>query len=663
MVAAMVATVPSIAAPAMASDPFWAPPAGAVPTSGSYLYQESTPGSGLGTGGTEVLGDANHVFTESGSAAAVHVQVHGQELWQGSFAMPDGATAFHPGTYLGLSWREIAIWDRTHSCGSGSGDVQVLTATYSEQDALNHLKLRYVYRCTSTSDPVRGELDLNGTVPPPAATSPTTPIPSGLWSPAPGQVPTSATYAFGSYGTDSPETTLLTDVGVQQDPAAADGALGQKIMFGSAGPSGVPVISGMLILPARVANPKVGYYGGLTEDLTNPITGGLSEAYDHSSCNAVGWFAIDELTMVGPNITHIAFRYENVCTYGGGVHRGAVSWSAAPSISVAGPSSGPRRGGTVVAILGSSLVGVTSITIGGQPAVVQHDQFGQLQAVTPALALGPHDLVVHAAGGTATLVDGFTAVANPPLAPTVGIPSPGPNAATVTWTPPADLGDGTVTGIEVVLAREASPDVIDRSVVVAPDATTATFTDLDVLTYYVSRVTYLSDVGRGVTSPTSTWVQTTYDLGPFAVLSSFVTRQYLDFAGRAPTATESSTAVDDIQTGKVQSVAWLAAMRNRPEWGGVRAPITRLYLSYFQRLPDASGLTHWSDRLEDQEEHAQRGLGDVRSIVEEFKRKYGRLSDPAFVDLVYRNVLGRARMPRARPTGSRSWPRAPAAAP
>jgi hypothetical protein len=67
---------------------------------------------------------------------------------------------------------------------------------------------------------------------------------------------------------------------------------------------------------------------------------------------------------------------------------------------------------------------------------------------------------------------------------------------------------------------------------------------------------------------------------------------------------------------------------------------TRLYLAYFGRNPDAGGLRYWVARLEAGTSLATVSEGFARSP--EFVHTYGALGDRAFVDLVYRNVLGRA---------------------
>ena len=70
------------------------------------------------------------------------------------------------------------------------------------------------------------------------------------------------------------------------------------------------------------------------------------------------------------------------------------------------------------------------------------------------------------------------------------------------------------------------------------------------------------------------------------------------------------------------------------------AKISRLYLAYFLRLPDFSGMQYWMSQRS-----AGRSLADVSSAFAaspEFINTYGRLDNRGFVGLVYQNVLGRA---------------------
>ncbi len=73
-------------------------------------------------------------------------------------------------------------------------------------------------------------------------------------------------------------------------------------------------------------------------------------------------------------------------------------------------------------------------------------------------------------------------------------------------------------------------------------------------------------------------------------------------------------------------------------WGG--GGVQRLYRAYFLREPDADGFAYWMQMR-------ARGttLGAISSAFtqsREFQRDYGPLDDRGFIDLVYRNVMGRA---------------------
>lgn len=72
---------------------------------------------------------------------------------------------------------------------------------------------------------------------------------------------------------------------------------------------------------------------------------------------------------------------------------------------------------------------------------------------------------------------------------------------------------------------------------------------------------------------------------------------------------------------------------------GPEATVGRLYQAYFDRLPDPGGRAFWVSRLSD-----DLSLIDMAELFEqspEFQAKYGELSDRAFVELIYSNVLGR----------------------
>jgi len=67
--------------------------------------------------------------------------------------------------------------------------------------------------------------------------------------------------------------------------------------------------------------------------------------------------------------------------------------------------------------------------------------------------------------------------------------------------------------------------------------------------------------------------------------------------------------------------------------------VYRLYCSYFLRLPDATGFAYWLQRNESGTD--LRRISDYFADSDEFKSRYGGLTDPEYVRLTYENVLER----------------------
>ena len=67
----------------------------------------------------------------------------------------------------------------------------------------------------------------------------------------------------------------------------------------------------------------------------------------------------------------------------------------------------------------------------------------------------------------------------------------------------------------------------------------------------------------------------------------------------------------------------------------------RLYNASFKRLPDADGLKYWIDKYSSGE-NDERAVASSFLVSAEFKERYGEnVSDTAYVNNLYNNVLGR----------------------
>ena len=137
-------------------------------------------------------------------------------------------------------------------------------------------------------------------------------------------------------------------------------------------------------------------------------------------------------------------------------------------------------------------------------------------------------------------------------------------------------------------------------------------------------------------------------VGPLPTAEDFVTQHYEDFLARSPDddGLRYWTSVLEDGADPAALVEWLALS---DEFSGTVAPVVRLYQAHFLRPPDHQGLQHWTavrrsgvslDRISEE---------FVRS--DEFTARYGSVDDAAYVDRVYRNVLGRP----ADPNGARYW--------
>ena len=126
---------------------------------------------------------------------------------------------------------------------------------------------------------------------------------------------------------------------------------------------------------------------------------------------------------------------------------------------------------------------------------------------------------------------------------------------------------------------------------------------------------------------------------PFSSAQAFASQQFVDVLGRRADPTGLAAWTAALQSGSTHQAGMVAALMNSAEANVVVEPVNRLYLAYFGRNPDVAGLNYWMDRL-----RAGATLGQVSAAFAsspEFVGTYGALNDLGFVDLVYRNVLGR----------------------
>lgn len=128
-------------------------------------------------------------------------------------------------------------------------------------------------------------------------------------------------------------------------------------------------------------------------------------------------------------------------------------------------------------------------------------------------------------------------------------------------------------------------------------------------------------------------------IGPFPTSVDFVEQQYRDFFNREGDVSGVEQWSSAVNAGDVSPEEVIDQLMSSGEYEGRVAPVTRLYLATFLRVPDYDGLQFWIQNW--QQGWSLERIADAFTESKEFQNKYGSVSDPEFVTLLYNNVLGR----------------------
>lgn len=316
---------------------------------------------------------------------------------------------------------------------------------------------------------------------------------------------------------------------------------------------------------------------------------------------------------------------------------GLRTYALAPVVTAVRPASVPRRQATDVTVVGTGLTEVTSATLAGQPVPFRVPPGSSALVVTvPAgLPVGPHPLVLTnrwgtnaAAPASVEVVDPAPAVPGRPTAESVG-----PFTVTVTWPEPPS-GSVPPTGYRVTAQ---SGQLIEETQTVADR--TATFSGLGAEAEYTFTVEAVGPPDSAASEPSEPVEVLGPDVRPWPGLQAFVAGQFLAVVGRPPGEGEAWQWYTDLRRGQRRPADLVAALRASSDNLATVDPVARLYRAYFLRSPDAGGFAHWVGQR-----RAGRSVVDVSrafAASPEFRTMYGPLGNRAFVERVYRNVLGR----------------------
>jgi hypothetical protein len=311
----------------------WQPTAGATPASGNYVYLQSQPDEWVGDGETHLYTSADAVFDVTTNGPQFNIDVHGDKHWgglwrpmvplptlvEGYYPLPDG-NSIAKGVY---DWHGDG-----RGCNGGSGWYAVDEITF-DGSALRSVTLRFERRCPGFTGALRGKVRWqydDATQPP----GPVNPPPTGLWAPAPGDVPATGNFFYvagdpGDFITGG-QTYLFTP---------ADGML--------TGGNGVNNSDNYVAIQNGASNlfwdvrfkwmssiPRLqpGYYPNLQGFPGNPARGTLSLGGQSRGCNtSTGWFVVNSVSYNGDTLTSLDATFVQHCEGHTAAARGRVRWS------------------------------------------------------------------------------------------------------------------------------------------------------------------------------------------------------------------------------------------------------------------------------------------------------------------------------------------------
>ncbi|WP_426570690.1 DUF4214 domain-containing protein [Aquihabitans sp. McL0605] len=126
---------------------------------------------------------------------------------------------------------------------------------------------------------------------------------------------------------------------------------------------------------------------------------------------------------------------------------------------------------------------------------------------------------------------------------------------------------------------------------------------------------------------------------PLANASAFARQQSLDFLGLEPSAAWLQQAVGDLEGAVVGLDAFIEGMLAENGSTNITAPIIRLYLGYFLRIPDYGGLAYWIGKIRTGTKLDAAATQFANS--REFIKSYGPLTNTAFVTKIYELLFTR----------------------
>ena len=120
----------------------------------------------------------------------------------------------------------------------------------------------------------------------------------------------------------------------------------------------------------------------------------------------------------------------------------------------------------------------------------------------------------------------------------------------------------------------------------------------------------------------------------------FAMQQYRDFLNREGDAGGISYWTGLLANNSSPRAETIQSFFGSTEFQASVAPVVRLYLAYFNRIPDYGGLSFWVNEFQSGR-YTLAAISQNFATSSEFTTTYGALSNSAFVNRLYTDVLGR----------------------
>ena len=323
---ASIAWVPAIILLACSSDGATGPTLSGPNT----VRLTSDVGDYIGAGRSYEYTGANAIINITAVEGDLSIGIAGDEGWRGEFLMPASAKRLQKGSYEfdGYPFQPASSggfdWSgEGRGCNTIRSSVTIDGVGY-EADSLVALDMRFEQHCDGTVPSLRGTVHWKAGEAPPVL-GPVVPIPTSLWTPSAGSVPTSGNYVYWEVPADAPVGAKFPYLMTPSNSVITVNSTGGYIGVGASGYTSFRVDFQAM---TGVSPLRVGYYPGLQRyQFHNVLKGGMDVVLDSYACNTlIGWVAIDKIAYTNGELSSIDMRFEQSCD-GSPPGDGVVHWT------------------------------------------------------------------------------------------------------------------------------------------------------------------------------------------------------------------------------------------------------------------------------------------------------------------------------------------------